>query len=148
VILPFEEALLREHGIDATFVGHPLLDRASELPDRAAARREIGVPEEGRVLALFPGSRAQEIERHLADFVATARELALPTVPIVADDFPLTEATGVQEIVAYAVGRSALNEAVWREGLVFRPLVETVDLELGRLSFKAINPEYLLKYGE
>jgi lipid-A-disaccharide synthase len=75
VILPFEEALLREHGIDATFVGHPLLDRATELPDRAAARREIGVPEEGRVLALFPGSRAQEIERHLEPFVATAREL-------------------------------------------------------------------------
>jgi RNA ligase (TIGR02306 family) len=83
-----------------------------------------------------------------ADFVATARELALPTVPIVADDFVLTETTGVQELVAYAVGRSALNEAVWREGLVFRPLVETIDLELGRLSFKAINPEYLLKYGE
>src|SRR5204863_227704 len=38
VILPFEEALLREHGIDATFVGHPLLDRAKPLPDRAAAR--------------------------------------------------------------------------------------------------------------
>lgn len=75
VILPFEEELLRKHGVDATFVGHPLLDRANELPDRASARREIGVPEEGRVLALFPGSRTQEIERHLEPFVATAREL-------------------------------------------------------------------------
>jgi lipid-A-disaccharide synthase len=32
-ILPFEEALLRSHGINATFVGHPLLDRIGEMPD-------------------------------------------------------------------------------------------------------------------
>lgn len=75
VILPFEESLLREHGIDATFVGHPLLDRAQALPERAEARRRIGVPEAGEVLALFPGSRPEEIVRHLEDFVAVAREL-------------------------------------------------------------------------
>jgi lipid-A-disaccharide synthase len=75
VILPFEEALLRAHGIDATFVGHPLLDRARMLPDRAAARAAIGVGPTDRLLALFPGSRAQEIARHLDPFVATAREL-------------------------------------------------------------------------
>jgi lipid-A-disaccharide synthase len=38
VILPFEP-LLRAHGIDATFVGHPLLDRATRLPGRDEARR-------------------------------------------------------------------------------------------------------------
>src|SRR6185437_1293272 len=39
VILPFEEELLRRHGVDATFVGHPLLDRAAtELPSREEAR--------------------------------------------------------------------------------------------------------------
>jgi lipid-A-disaccharide synthase len=37
VILPFEEALLREHGIDATFVGHPLLDRARAARPRRSA---------------------------------------------------------------------------------------------------------------
>jgi lipid-A-disaccharide synthase len=75
VILPFEEALLRAHGIDATFVGHPLLDRARVLPERAAARAALGVGPDERLLALFPGSRAQEIARHLDPFVATAREL-------------------------------------------------------------------------
>ena len=75
VILPFEEALLREHGIDATFVGHPLLDRARELPDRAEARRRIGVAADGALLALFPGSRQQEITRHLEGFLAVARLL-------------------------------------------------------------------------
>jgi lipid-A-disaccharide synthase len=75
VILPFEEPLLRTSGIDATFVGHPLLDRAGALPERAVARRRIGLSEEGELLALFPGSRAQEIARHLDDSLAVAREL-------------------------------------------------------------------------
>ncbi|HTK49955.1 MAG TPA: lipid-A-disaccharide synthase [Gemmatimonadaceae bacterium] len=75
VILPFEEDLLRRHGIDATFVGHPLLDRARELPGREAARATLGIGADERLLALFPGSRAQEIARHLDPFVATAREL-------------------------------------------------------------------------
>ena len=75
VILPFEEALLRRHGIDATFVGHPLIDKAGVLPDRAAARATLGFNESDPVLALFPGSRKQEIEQHLDDFVAVAKEL-------------------------------------------------------------------------
>jgi len=75
VILPFEEKLLRDHGVATTFVGHPLLDRVEHLPTRAEARRQLGVPNDASLLALFPGSRAQEIGRHLEPFVATAREL-------------------------------------------------------------------------
>jgi lipid-A-disaccharide synthase len=75
VILPFEEALLRDHGVDATFVGHPLLDRARELPSKGEARRALGLRDDAPVLALFPGSRAQEIARHLDLFVAVGREM-------------------------------------------------------------------------
>jgi lipid-A-disaccharide synthase len=75
VILPFEEKLLREHGIDATFVGHPLLDRALAMPSREDARTSLRVPADARLLALFPGSRTQEIERHLDAFVSTATRL-------------------------------------------------------------------------
>jgi len=75
VILPFEEELLRKHNIDATFVGHPLLDRVAELPDRMVARATLGLSPSDRVLALFPGSREQEIARHLDAFVGAAREL-------------------------------------------------------------------------
>jgi lipid-A-disaccharide synthase len=76
VILPFEEPLLRQHGLDVTFVGHPLLDRARELPSRAAARQQLGLDDGDRVLALFPGSRAQEVERHLEAFVGAAQAVA------------------------------------------------------------------------
>jgi lipid-A-disaccharide synthase len=75
VILPFEEQLLRSHGIDAVFVGHPLLDHAEGAPQRDAARRSLGFTADERVLALFPGSRTQEIARHLDAFVETARIL-------------------------------------------------------------------------
>lgn len=75
VILPFEEELLRAHGVDATFVGHPLLDRAQELPTRDEARRSLGVAADAKLLALFPGSRQQEIERHLRPFLAAAELL-------------------------------------------------------------------------
>lgn len=75
VILPFEESLLRGHGIDATFVGHPLLDRAGALPSMSRARSTLGLSDGAPVLALFPGSRQQEIDRHIDVFVETAREV-------------------------------------------------------------------------
>src|SRR4029078_7917732 len=65
VILPFEEKLLGDHGIDATFVGHPLLDRAETIPDRASARTALGFGAEDRVLAVLPGRREQEVEGNL-----------------------------------------------------------------------------------
>jgi lipid-A-disaccharide synthase len=75
VILPFEEPLLRGYGIDATFVGHPMLDRAQNMPTKVEAREALGLAQNTPVLALFPGSRQQEIDRHIDDFVATGREL-------------------------------------------------------------------------
>jgi lipid-A-disaccharide synthase len=90
VILPFEESLLREHGIDATFVGHPLLDRAATMPDRESARAALHLRTTDPVLALFPGSRAQEIGRHLDAFVASAREVAsrVPNVQVIVSAAP------------------------------------------------------------
>ena len=55
----------------------------------------------------------------------------------------------VDELIAMAEAVSSLNSQVQREGIVFRPLVEEYDGDIGgRLSFKAINPKFLLKYDE
>ena len=75
VILPFEEKLLRDAGIDATFVGSPLIDATQDLPSRDAACVTLRLDASRPVLALFPGSRAGEIRRHLRDFVATAQRI-------------------------------------------------------------------------
>ncbi len=62
---------------------------------------------------------------------------------------PLVLSHGVDELVALSVGMSALNTKVHREGIVLRPASEVSEWRLGgRLSFKAINPQFLLKYDE
>jgi lipid-A-disaccharide synthase len=93
VILPFEQELLAAHGIDATFVGHPLLDRVAALPERDDARRSLGLQVDAPLLALFPGSREQEILRHLEDFVRVGDELRRrePRLQIVVSVAPTVE---------------------------------------------------------
>lgn len=61
-IFPFEPALLAQHGVAATYVGHPLAPHIPMQPDRAAARRMLGLPADTPVVALLPGSRASEIK--------------------------------------------------------------------------------------
>ena len=97
-ILPFEEKLLRDHGIDAEFVGHPLLDRARDLPSREAARSALGLVLDRPLLVLFPGSREQEIRRHLDDFVATGEEMQrrIPNLQVVVSVAPTIELEGAR----------------------------------------------------
>ena len=64
-IFPFEPALLARHGIQATYVGHPLANIIPLVPDRSGARRSLGLSEDDEVVALLPGSRKSEIQ-HLA----------------------------------------------------------------------------------
>ena len=61
-LLPFEKAFYDEHGVPADVVGHPLADAMPAEPDRAAARRELGLGD-GAVVAILPGSRAGEVSR-------------------------------------------------------------------------------------
>ena len=61
-LLPFEPPFFAEHGLQADYVGHPLVD-LDPPPDRASARHALGIAADARVLALFPGSRRGEISR-------------------------------------------------------------------------------------
>ncbi len=60
-VFPFEVALLAEHGIPATYVGHPLANVIAMQPDRAAARSKLGFSHTDTVVAILPGSRKSEI---------------------------------------------------------------------------------------
>jgi lipid-A-disaccharide synthase len=89
-LFPFEPALLRQHGIAATYVGHPLADAIPLVAPRAAARQALGLAEAGTVVALLPGSRRSEIA-HIAPRLIAAAALmhrrrpglrfVLPVVP-------------------------------------------------------------------
>jgi lipid-A-disaccharide synthase len=64
-IFPFEPALLAQHGIAATYVGHPLANFIPLVPDRVAARAQLGLSPQDMVVAILPGSRESEVA-HLA----------------------------------------------------------------------------------
>lgn len=72
VILPFEEEVFAAHDADVRFVGHPLVDRPEPIVDREAFCRDLELDPDRRLLAVFPGSRAQEVERHLEPFLEAA----------------------------------------------------------------------------
>lgn len=73
VILPFEADFLREYGVNATYVGHPLLDRPDDVTPRDEFFDTWGLDPSRPLLAVLPGSRKQELDRHLAPFTKTAR---------------------------------------------------------------------------
>lgn len=72
-LFPMEPTIYARHGVDARFIGHPLADAIPLQPDRASARRELGLDDgDAPVLALLPGSRLGEIERMLPLFLQAA----------------------------------------------------------------------------
>jgi lipid-A-disaccharide synthase len=84
VVFPFEEPLFRDAGVDATFVGHPLLEDLEPECDERTLRAELGVRADARLVGLLPGSRRQEIRAHLPILIETARRLAATRSDLVA----------------------------------------------------------------
>ncbi|GAB4381403.1 MAG: lipid-A-disaccharide synthase [Salibacteraceae bacterium] len=63
VILPFEEAYFKQHGINAEYVGHPLMEVMNDLSRDADFLARNNLSEEQTIVAVLPGSRAQEVRR-------------------------------------------------------------------------------------
>lgn len=61
-LFPFEPDLLKPHGIEATFIGHPLASIIDLHPDQQAARLQLAIPLDAQVVAVMPGSRQSEIQ--------------------------------------------------------------------------------------
>jgi lipid-A-disaccharide synthase len=69
--LPFEETWFREHGCNATFVGHPFFDEVNRLElDEEFIERLRGQP--GPLVVILPGSRTQEVQANLTWFLEAA----------------------------------------------------------------------------
>ncbi len=76
VIFPFEKILYENAGVPVAFVGHPLVEKVKICQDVTLARRQLQLPEHKRLIALLPGSRAHEIERHMPVMKDTAQTLS------------------------------------------------------------------------
>jgi len=74
-LLPFELDIYQRAGIPAVCVGHPLIEELADLPDKNAARIQLGLPSTTPVLAVLPGSRAGEVATLMNVFVSTLERL-------------------------------------------------------------------------
>jgi lipid-A-disaccharide synthase len=113
VIFPFEPAFYRRHGVDAVYVGNPLVNTMKALA--AMPRPETGA---AKTVLLLPGSREREVRFHLEPMVEAAVLLRqLQTVRCVvckhprldASLFAAAEAAGVEvtEQTDYSLFRQA-----------------------------------------
>jgi lipid-A-disaccharide synthase len=165
-IYPFEPALLAQHGIEGTFVGHPVADVIPLEPDRAAARLALGLALDRPVVALLPGSRPAEIKGLALPFLQAAREMlrerpnlqfVLPTHDLLLAriEAALREA-GMQDKVKLVMGRShgvqaacdvalvASGTATLETALHKRPMV--IAYRMQWLSWRIANGKRLLPW--
>lgn len=115
-IFPFEPTLLAQHGIAATYVGHPLAQVIPLEPDRAAARQQLGLNPDAPLVALLPGSRQSELQYLGERFLQAAQQMVrqrpelrfvLPAVPALRDRVDaLVQASGLGERITVVTGRS------------------------------------------
>ena len=93
-IFPFEPELLARQGIAATYVGHPLASVIPRVPDKAAARAQLGLAVHDEVLAILPGSRSAEVAYIAKPFFQAAALIkkARPAIKIVVPAVPALRA--------------------------------------------------------
>jgi lipid-A-disaccharide synthase len=72
VIFPFEADFYQEQGLPVSYVGHPFRETLPPLTDRRTFLAEHGLNPEALTIALLPGSRAGEIQRHLPAILKAA----------------------------------------------------------------------------
>jgi len=75
-VLPFEPKIYGEAGIPAEYIGSPLVEELPVDLSRQEARAKLGLGAEERVLAVMPGSRSSEMQRHWSVFLDSAARFA------------------------------------------------------------------------
>lgn len=159
-ILPFEEAFYKERGVDARYVGNPLLDGIPAPEDEGTFRRRLGLDPNRPTVALLPGSRMMEIRRILPVMAAAARVLqherpSLQFVLPVAHTIPeaeilarirglrallvrarAAEALGAADVAVVTSGTATLEAALMQRPFVVAYRMSPLSYLVGRLMVK------------
>jgi lipid-A-disaccharide synthase len=162
-IFPFEPELLAREGIASTYVGHPLANVIPMQPDKAAARRALGLHDEDEVLAVLPGSRASELHYHAGMFLAAAAllrkarpglQVVVPVLPArraavedaaraagLAGGIKIMEGQSHAMLAACDVALIASGTATLEAALFKRPMV--IGYKVNWLSYRLMWPQHL-----
>lgn len=89
-LLPFEPAYFQPAGLDATFVGHAVIESEMGAANGVDFRRRFQIDENAPLVCVLPGSRMGEVQRHLEPFRSAveilkkkvpALRVVVPTIP-------------------------------------------------------------------
>ncbi len=110
-LLPFEPPYFEKYGLDATFVGHPVIEKLHNRGDGDAFRRQHRLTSDQPVLCMLPGSRMSELSRLLDKFQETAdivlqdrynAVIVIPTLPHLKDPIEkFFEGKGINPVLVF-----------------------------------------------
>ena len=75
LIFPFEEQIYAEHGIPATYVGHPLKERVKITSTKDEFFQRHRLDPEKKIVAILPGSRKSEVKFHMPVLIHAIKKL-------------------------------------------------------------------------
>ncbi|MEM8832638.1 MAG: lipid-A-disaccharide synthase, partial [Cyanobacteria bacterium P01_G01_bin.19] len=128
-IFPQEAKYFRDKNLDVTWVGHPLLDRLEQAPDRSQARQNLDIQPEEKIVTLLPASRQQEIKYLLPVMCQAAQQIAR-TLPEVKFIIPVS-LPGYREAIEAAVNEYNLP-AIILDGKETLEAIAAADLAISK----------------
>lgn len=134
--------IARQEDMESKLQGHNIAIQGEIIGPGVQGNKYKLATHELRVFNVFDIDRYEYFSYD--ELVAFLAEVGLTGVPLLGICI-LGEDT-VDDLVVLAEAKSVINHNLQREGIVIRSKVEQRDPELGRLSFKVINPKFLLKY--
>ena len=109
-IFPAEAKYFQQKNINTVWVGHPLLDRMQQAPDRHQARLNLGLRPEDRIITLLPASRQQEI-KYLLPVMFEAAQRITQQIPEIKLLIPIS-LSDYHEAIAIAVQKYQLPATI------------------------------------
>jgi len=73
VFFEFEEKLYTKHGVDTTFVGHPLLNIVKPTESKDEVLKRLSIDKDAKIVGILPGSRISEIKTILPIMLDSAK---------------------------------------------------------------------------
>lgn len=113
-LFPFEAEFYRRHDIKVAFVGHPLAEMIPLQADAVAARSELGLPQDKKLVALMPGSRMSEAKQLTHLMLEAARRVA-------------ARYSGVEFVLPVATAAIRQHVEAVRDSLVDGPVLHLID---------------------
>jgi len=108
VIFPFEADFYRAQGVTVSYVGHPFRETLPPLNNRRTFLREHNLDPEALTIALLPGSRAGEIERHLP-IILKAAKLIHQSIPQTQFILPLASTAPAELVQSIVSGEDGVG---------------------------------------